>query len=537
MRLKSYFAQSIGDAIESARQELGPEAMLLNSRKTSPEQSYLGEFEVVFGVAGNPPVAKKPAQPAERPVASKLLSATRIFPDLISVEEDEIEEPGYSLVDPIEAPVERVFPQLLKSELKKPELDDATIQAVSSERMVEARPVEKALIPRESPVTRESPVVREASATREVPAVTKPLFSKPAAAAAALPTPPAAAAAPIPAPAAIVTKAAAVAAASPSVEKAVESQGTPDIAFELSELRKQLQAVSQSIAEGLEARWNEPRKASVVDHLFSRLLAFDFSEEFARDLIGSAAQSKMSEYESILRNANNTSPTAPAPSSKSILTQVKSRFTVEPGVGKNSVQRKIVMFVGPPGAGKTTSIVKLAVQLGLEQELPIHLLSLDTLRVAGSEQLNAFGRILGVGFTALHTPEALTEALEEHRDKKIVFIDTPGYAAADKEEMDRAALFFRNHDEIEVQLVLPATLRTSSLRKFVARFAAFEPSKIVYTHLDEVDTLGPVIENTIAAGLPISFLADGQSVPQDLHEATKDRLLQGLFANTRAASV
>jgi flagellar biosynthesis protein FlhF len=195
------------------------------------------------------------------------------------------------------------------------------------------------------------------------------------------------------------------------------------------------------------------------------------------------------------------------------------------------------MFVGPPGAGKTTSIVKLAVQLGLEQDLPIHLLSLDTLRVAGSEQLSAFGRILGVGFTALHTPEALAEALEAHRDKKLVLIDTPGYAAADKEEMERTAEFFRNHEEIEVQLVLPATLRTSAMRKFVGRFSAFQPAKVIYTHLDEVDTLGPVVENTISAGLPISFLADGQSIPQDLHEATKDRLLEGLFANARAAAV
>jgi flagellar biosynthesis protein FlhF len=195
------------------------------------------------------------------------------------------------------------------------------------------------------------------------------------------------------------------------------------------------------------------------------------------------------------------------------------------------------MFVGPPGAGKTTSIVKLAVQLGLEQELPIHLLSLDTFRVAGSEQLNAFGRILGVGFTALHTPEALVEALDEHRDKKLILIDTPGYAAADREEMERTAEFLHNHQEIEVQLVLPATLRTSALRKFTGRFSSFQPSKIVYTHLDEVETLGPVVENAIAAGLPISFLADGQSIPQDLHEATKDRLLEGLFATARTAAL
>src|SRR5438128_10972806 len=83
MRLKSYFAQSIGHAIESARLELGPDAMLLNSRKTSADQNYLGEYEVVFGITGNPPAPKKSAL-AERPVSTKLSGTKRIFPELVA---------------------------------------------------------------------------------------------------------------------------------------------------------------------------------------------------------------------------------------------------------------------------------------------------------------------------------------------------------------------------------------------------------------------------------------------------------------------
>jgi flagellar biosynthesis protein FlhF len=512
MRLKSYFAQSIGEAIESAREELGPEAMLLNSRKTSPEQSYLGEFEVVFGIAGNP--AQKKSAPVERPAASKLSSAKRIFPELVGAGTPEIVEPETPVVVPAKLPpAKRIFPELVTAELSQSDAKKIEVSEVT----------ETAAIERE----------KNPPAEAELAAPTKPLFPKPSAPVSAPATPvshaiPAEAKAPEP-------EVTAVAAA--AQQKQAEAPSPQEIAHELAELRKQLQAVSQSIAQGLESRWSAPRTASVVDHLFSRLLAFDFSEDFSRDLIGSAAQSKMSEYESILRNVNSPSPTGPAPSAKSILTQVKTRFAVSPEVGKPGAQRKVVMFVGPPGAGKTTSIVKLAVQLGLEQELPIHLFSLDTFRVAGSEQLSAFGRILGVGFTALHTPEALVEALDEHRDKELILIDTPGYAAADREEMERTANFFHNHEEIEVQLVLPATLRTSALRKFTGRFSAFQPSKIVYTHLDEVETLGPVVENTIAAAIPISFLADGQSIPQDLHEATKDRLLEGLFATARTAAL
>jgi flagellar biosynthesis protein FlhF len=522
MRLKSYFAQSIGDAIESARQELGPEAMLLNSRKTSPEQNYLGEYEVVFGITGNPPAQKK-SPAGERPLSTKLSGTKRIFPDLIAPEAPEPASSEEQVVVPANvAGRKRIFPELVRPEPAKPETLEAETPIVVEVAATSRLPTEVAMI--------ETATVLVAEV--ETPVATKPLFPK-ASTPAPAPSVPSPDSSTVAAPKASALEVCAV----PAPEKQPEISSAQDIAHELAELRKQLQAVSQSIAEGLESRWNTPRKVSVVDHLFSRLLAFDFSEEFSRDLIGSAAQSKMTEYESILRNVHSSTPAAPAPSSKSILTQVKSRFAVDPGVGKAGAQRNVVMFVGPPGAGKTTSIVKLAVQLGLEQELPIHLLSLDTFRVAGSEQLNAFGRILGVGFTALHTPEALAGALEEHRDKKLILIDTPGYAAADKEEMEKTAAFFRNHEEVEVQLVLPATLRTSALRKFVGRFSAFQPSKIIYTHLDEVETLGPVVENTIAAGLPISFLADGQSIPQDLHEATKDRLLEGLFANARAAAL
>lgn len=516
MRLKSYFAQSIGDAIESAREELGPEAMLLNSRKTSPEQSYLGEFEVVFGITGNPPAQKKSA-PAERPVSTKLSSAKRIFPELVAAETPETVESERPVAVPAKlAGAKRMFPELVNAEL-----------SLSEVRKIEPSGVAEAVSTKHAPAENVANETEQSPAQGEVAPATKPLFPKPAPAASAPSAPLAETNAPQPEMPAVAV----------APQKQTEASPSQDVAHELAELRKQLEAVSQSIAEGLQSRWTAPRAASVIDHLFSRLLAFDFSEDFARDLIGSAAQSKMSEYESILRNANSSNPAAPAPSAKSILTQVKTRFAVNPEVGRGEAQRKVVMFVGPPGAGKTTSIVKLAVQLGLEQELPIHLLSLDTFRVAGSEQLSAFGRILGVGFTALHTAEALVQALDEHRDKKLILIDTSGYAAADREEMERTANFFHNHEEIEVQLVLPATLRTSTLRKFTGRFSAFQPSKIVYTHLDEVETLGPVVENTIAAGLPISFLADGQSIPQDLHEATKDRLLEGLFATARTAAV
>src|SRR3954453_12664335 len=181
MRLKSYFAQSIGDAIESARLELGPEAMLLNSRKTSPEQSYLGEFEVVFGIAGNPPALKKIA-PAERPVSSRLSSAKRIFPELMAAElpeATESEAPATVLVK--QAGTNRIFPELAEPEPPKPDFQpvesvriEETIATVEAEIPVATNP----LFPKASPpvpasaATTDNPIAAAAKDTAsELPAV------------------------------------------------------------------------------------------------------------------------------------------------------------------------------------------------------------------------------------------------------------------------------------------------------------------------------------------------------------------------------
>lgn len=304
-------------------------------------------------------------------------------------------------------------------------------------------------------------------------------------------------------------------------------------------MRKEIQRVSQSLSDGFQQQQTAgPRKTSAVDRLYSRLLAFDFSEEFSRDLILAATNSPeaaTSEFETLLRQTSSAHGLV-EPSAKKVQAELESRLEIDARVGRAGALRRVVLFVGPPGAGKTTTIVKLAVQLGLQQQLPLQFLSLDTVRVAGAEQLSAFGKILGVGFEALHTTEALAKALDNHRDKMLILIDSPGYAAADTEEMERIAAFFHDHTEIEVQLVLPATLRKSALTKFAQRFAAFGPSKLVYTHLDEVDTLGPLLENAIVSRLPVSFLTNGQSIPQDLYAATKAQLTEGLFDNARAAT-
>jgi len=302
-------------------------------------------------------------------------------------------------------------------------------------------------------------------------------------------------------------------------------------------LRKQIEVVSASLS-GINANAGDgkPAKTLGLEQIYSRLTAFDFSDSMSRELVTAVERLSLPDFESTLQLMVGGDPAGADRSRRALIAELESRFEVRPEVGKPGARRQAVMFVGPPGVGKTTTVVKLAIKLGLQQRLPVHLLSLDTVRVGGSDQLESFARILGVSFKALHTSDDLDQALKRCRAKSLVLIDSPGYAPADTAEAEEMAAYLNEHPEIETQLVLPASLRPTAFAKFWERFEVFKPTKLVFTHLDEVDTLGPLLEYSMRSRLPISFLTDGQSIPQDVHPATKGRLFDGLFATAKSAA-
>ena len=428
MRLKSYFAASVQDAIDKARTELGPEAMLLNSKKIAPEQRNLGAYEVIFGLTDELLLHKPTPTPHET-----------VAP---AVEE---------------SPTQLLMPKTVSRGKKK------TTPFVA--------PVVADTLPQTSSVP--SVVSRKAK-----PTVTAPV-----------------------------------------------SVGPNDLAEELAELRKQIEGVKHSLTSATQAKGKKGGQGATTERtgIRSQLAQFDFSESLANELIAAA-------------EAHGASDSDPAPGSlqRALLAELQNRVKVQPEVGRPGAERRVMMFVGPPGAGKTTTIAKLAVRLGLQEQIPVHLLSLDTMRVGGSEQLGTYARILGVGFDAIYTTAALGQALEEHGARKLILIDSPGYAPAEMEEAAQIARFLQHYPEIEVQLVLPAYLSASALAKFAQRFSLFHPEKLLFTHLDEVETTGPIVEHSVRSALPVSFLADGQSITSDLHDATKSKLTEGIF-NVRAA--
>ncbi len=191
--------------------------------------------------------------------------------------------------------------------------------------------------------------------------------------------------------------------------------------------------------------------------------------------------------------------------------------------------KSAIAFVGPPGAGKTSTLVKLAVLYGLGTRRPSQILSLDTRRVAATEPLRSYASITGLGFRAIETPRAIFQALEECRSKDLVFIDTPGLSQSELEESSELARAIARHDAIETHLVLSASMKPADMKRMVRQYEVFSPVKLIFTHLDETETFGPLLNLALRTGKPLSFLSRGQQIPEDLEAANPNALVELVF--------
>ncbi len=211
------------------------------------------------------------------------------------------------------------------------------------------------------------------------------------------------------------------------------------------------------------------------------------------------------------------------PSQSAAADDLRGHFDVQPEIGR------ITVLVGPPGSGKTTTLVKLAVNECLKQGRAVRFLSADTVRIGGAYQLRTYAAILGVPFQAVESTTALEQAIDATPDNTFLLIDTPGFSAALQEELgSELATFLRHRQDIDTQLVLTASMAPADLQSTVDRFAPFNPAKLIFTRLDETTSTAAVISEAARTRRPVSFLCNGQSVPEDIRPASKDLLISSL---------
>jgi len=277
---------------------------------------------------------------------------------------------------------------------------------------------------------------------------------------------------------------------------------------EVSALKQEMEKLAAALARSSTGMTRIAANAELCE-IFTRMIDAEVDADIAQAVVSRVAAQ--------LEEGANASSAALAAAELLNAIRTDSRLAPE--------QCRAVALVGPPGAGKTSTLVKLAVHYGLRARKSCHILSADAHRVAATDQLRAYAAIAGIGFQVVETPSALLQALDEHRAKDIVFIDTPGLARDEFEDAGELIRAVAKHPAIETHLVLNASVRAADMRRAVARYDGFSPAKLIFTHLDEASAFGALLSLPLKSGKPVSFLADGQEIPDDLRPAANAGIL------------
>lgn len=187
---------------------------------------------------------------------------------------------------------------------------------------------------------------------------------------------------------------------------------------------------------------------------------------------------------------------------------------------------RLVVLMGPTGVGKTTTIAKLAARTKLHERRRVGLITLDTFRIAAVDQLEKYAEIIGLPLIIATSPQELEIAVEEFRAKEtdVVFIDTAGRSHRDELKMAELREFLAVLPDAEVHLVLSTTTHGKTILSVANRFSGLGFDRVILTKVDETISFGSLVSALIAIGRPVSYVTDGQNVPDDIVPSDPERL-------------
>jgi flagellar biosynthesis protein FlhF len=297
----------------------------------------------------------------------------------------------------------------------------------------------------------------------------------------------------------------------PAVASAPLRQPAPAVARPDSgygSMQRELQDLRHLLEQGLAGMtWNdkrlrEPLKARVLEELS----AMDIAPDVAMELASHTPRRT---------NLEN-------PSHIPLALLVKHLPVVD---DLRSVTGGIMAVVGPTGAGKTTTIAKLAARWCMRHgSQDLALVSTDGYRIGAREQLLTYARILGAPMYPANSGKDLARVLERLKSKKLILIDTAGMGPRDVRLTEQLAALQLGAARARILLALPAQGEAHALDEIVQAYAGLAPAACILTKVDEAASLGAVISTTLRHRLKIAYVCDGQRVPEDMHAAHRRRV-------------
>ncbi len=187
-------------------------------------------------------------------------------------------------------------------------------------------------------------------------------------------------------------------------------------------------------------------------------------------------------------------------------------------------QKKIVALVGSTGVGKTTTIAKLALIAKMINKLNVGLVSIDTFRLGAIDQLQSFADVSQMDLLVAYSPEEIPTLIKRFAKKDIIFIDTVGRSQNRTEQLKQNLEFLTHINIDETLLVISSTSSYRTILDTVNKFRVFNYNGLIFTKTDEAPVLGNIVNIVTKTGIPVSFITNGQVIPDDIVAADAENL-------------
>ncbi|MHB8910347.1 MAG: flagellar biosynthesis protein FlhF [Syntrophales bacterium] len=201
-------------------------------------------------------------------------------------------------------------------------------------------------------------------------------------------------------------------------------------------------------------------------------------------------------------------------------------------LAQESAGKRVKVFLGATGVGKTTTIAKLASLYALEKKVDVGLITMDTFRIAAVEQLKTYARIIGVPLEVATDKAAFQKSLQRMAAKDVIFVDTPGKNCRDDQYLQGLNDYLDLSVPVEVSLLLSMNSSESSLRETGQRFGKLPYDRIILTKVDECPQAGFVFNIIEQLAKPVSYMTNGQNVPFDIEKASPAKVARLIVRNT-----
>lgn len=198
----------------------------------------------------------------------------------------------------------------------------------------------------------------------------------------------------------------------------------------------------------------------------------------------------------------------------------------------DSKKPKVIMFLGPTGVGKTTTLAKIAANFMIREKKKVGLITADTYRIAAVEQLRTYSEIMGAPVTVIYSPNEMKDAIKKNEDADLILIDTPGKSHKNKKHFDEIKELVSHADADEIYLLISAGTKMKDCNEIIKSYSFIKDYKLIFTKVDETESLGIVLNVVNSTGKRLSYFTTGQSVPDDIEVINVDQLSKKLLGNS-----